>query len=304
MAEVLARDTVPELRTTNKARPQRRTRASEADSQNAEAQARLLLHQNGADIKFGSQIERRKDGIVVRVIVATPEQAEELKTLLSTVPRVAAQVWTPETIPASPDEIPMHAVESPEAPLHRTEALMGNELAHCLGSTAEANSFVSRIHNTMHQAMVPAIALEELARRYRGMDYELLNPKAQAGIDQIAADHLSKIREYANRLSADVGPVLEGCVGWTHVAGHVPIMQAPGTAQSPENWRQSGLTITRPFRQFDRYFNLLFTTQVTPDEPVSSKQAIGGLANARADLERAARDVYGAPPSSQKAKVN
>ena len=115
--------------------------------------------------------------------------------------------------------------------------------------------------------LVPALALERLARRYAGGAYFKVPPEGRTALDSIAAEYLADIEHRSTDLKDLLLPPFHACF-----AGET---QPPVLANAGETWRTAGLRMARETRDLDAAFNLLFTTQVSGRvSALTSPQAI------------------------------
>jgi len=241
-------------------------RWSESQLEDAEARARLALRQLHADVDLTPEIERAAGRVRVRMLVDTERQRRDIAAALSSIPQAAAQVWTPETAPPSFRPPPGDSVFESNI-LHRTEPARLDELTKCLGSSDAAAEYIDGVHARVRALLVPALALERLARRYAGGAYFKVPPEGRTALDSIATEYLADIEYRSAALKGLLLPPFHACFpGET---------SPPVIANAGETWRTAGLRLARETRDLDAAFNLLFTTQVSGRvSALTSPQAI------------------------------
>jgi hypothetical protein len=250
-----------------------------ADLEEAEATARLLLHERKADVQFTPQITRQDDRVRVRMIVDNDEQHDEWHEALSRIPGVSADVWTPDSAPAV--SIPAEAGDSAHVvALYRTSAPRADDLARCLGSNARAMAFIDDVHNHVRAALVPSLALERLSKRYA--DGEMRErPAVEEKLRRIANDDWAEAGRQVSQLVAVIRPVLSQCIS----PRELPSAPAARSLED-HGWRVAGLALANQIRDLDAYFNQLFTTRITAKAPATEEEAIDRLISLADELQQ------------------
>jgi len=249
-----------------------------AQLEDAEASARLLLHERRADIRFEPQIVRQNRNVVVHMIVDTETDRDEWSEALARIPAVVPEIWTPDSIPTS---FPIEAHSERTTKLYRTTAPMARELTRCLGSDAQANKLIDSFHSEVRAALAPALALERLAQRY-APDQPASSAAVEEKLRRIANGDWEEAHRHVLQFLALVNPVLNGCL--VQQAGPAAI---PSTPVQETHWREAGLTLARQIRTTDAYFNQLFTTQITAKAPAPEEDAVTQLRRLASELQSA-----------------
>ena len=261
----------------------------DAQLDDSEASARLLLYERRADTRFEPEVVRQSGAVVVRMIVDTEADRDEWREALVRIPGVRPQVWTPDSVPAY---FTMHVPsEGTPGSLYRSTAPMARELARCIGSDEKANVLIDSFHTEVRAALAPALALERLARRY-SPGQPAPSEAVEEKLRQIANGDWVEAHRHVRQFLAIVNPVLNGCL-----ARQADPPADSSTRGAELHWREAALTLARQIRSFDAYFNQLFTTQITANAPVPDEEAIAQLRRLASEFHSAGLVPSAAAPT-------
>ena len=163
---------------------------SEMELDGAELEARVVLHQLGADSNERIEIGRSSTGVQVKGIVATSERKREIETHLHQVPYVMSAIFTFQEFEArqsaasgitSIKEVSTSGAASP-----LVEYLNGHGM-----SRTQIGELSSRLSDAMVDVSQESKALAELMKEF-GTNKQL-SPASQISLQQLLADHRAKL---------------------------------------------------------------------------------------------------------------
>jgi hypothetical protein len=163
---------------------------SEMELDEAELEARVVLHQLGADSNERIEIGRSSTGVQVKGIVATSERKREIETHLHQVPYVMSAIFTFQEFDARQNaasgitSIKEASTSGAASPL--VEYLNGRGM-----SRPQIGELSTRLSDAMVDVSQESKALAELVKEF-GANKQL-SPASQISLQQLLADHRAKL---------------------------------------------------------------------------------------------------------------
>jgi DNA-directed RNA polymerase specialized sigma24 family protein len=163
---------------------------SEMELDEAVLEARLVLHQLGADTSERVEIDRAASGVQVKGIVATAERKHEIEAHLHLLPHVLSAIYTFQELQdrqsAASQITSIKLASSSATPSPLEEYLTGRGM-----NRAQIGELGIDLSNASVTVSQESNAIEELLTQFG--PNKPLTPAARAAFDQLLADHKAKI---------------------------------------------------------------------------------------------------------------
>lgn len=163
---------------------------SEMELDEAELEARMILHQLGADTSERVEIDRTASGVQVKGIVATAERKHEIEAHLHLLPHVLSAIYTFQELQdrqsAANQITSIKLASSSATPSPLEEYLRGRGM-----NRAQIGEFGIDLSNASVTVSQESNAIEELLTQFG--PNKTLTPAARAAFDQLLTDHKAKI---------------------------------------------------------------------------------------------------------------
>jgi hypothetical protein len=178
----------------------------------AELQAQLALSRQDASGSEQIELSRKPDGIVVHGIVSTSERKEKIQTVLTAIPHVSAQLFTPAEMDAAAANTATEPAATPHASIQliQSSSLPSPLLLYWKNrqkSLDQLPGITQQLLNSGLRIRQQSHAMLDISRRYA--DRNVLTPESREVWDALWADHVEKLRaslEDQSRLLSLIAP--------------------------------------------------------------------------------------------------
>jgi RNA polymerase sigma factor (sigma-70 family) len=178
---------------------------TEAELEQSEISARVILHELRADLGEDIRVQRRGPVVEVAGVVDSLARKEQLAAGLSPVPYVRVSLLAPEDLASTVnDRIVAALASSPEQARATHPPLLENWLETAYPNEDERRSFATRTVDLARDCARRALAVREIAQRYG-------KPNDPA-VAQILQDHLGSIRQDLTALDEELADVIQGAL--------------------------------------------------------------------------------------------
>lgn len=251
------------------------------ESKLAETEIRLreILHEMKADIQEIPQIRRDDTTIRVESFTQTCARRQDLLSKIDILPNVLALISCPDMLPLTPAPTPPPD-QSNDAVYSSTPPL-GRALEAFLGGFELSNAYLHSLRGLYQRFLVNSSALQGLAERYRGPEWQELSPGSRARVDQLAADYIRSIHEASQTYLQQVSYVLNEMLAEQKLSPNMQIEEVNGCG----SWHDVASPLAERLRDLQSDLQLLFVEEKTtqPIEP-DTKQLLLNSAKLRREV--------------------
>jgi hypothetical protein len=229
------------------------------DLDEAEVRFREVLHDAGADLDEAPEMIRDSSMVRLRAPAGTPGG---LLAALRAIPNTVVEAFDPPA--GSNPGTPAGFRQTPDIPMYSTVPPLFKALQDFVGGVDSANTYLHGVRDSYGDALVAASALQRLADRYSGAEWERLQPALRTRIDRIADDYTDSLRQRSDIYLRQLSRVLDEMLNRSGLT-------AAGTGESAppcRSWRIGSSSGINELRRLETAFQRLFVVEKTA-QPIS-----------------------------------
>jgi hypothetical protein len=250
------------------------TLAQPVDLSELELQARLHLHEAGADLSEPIEIGRDKDHLVIDASGASPQRKKELAEMFAdAAPGIQLKL---ESSPAGgPQGTPIQFAVQAE-----TRATPDEKLVAYFGGPEQEESFTRSVLSADASILARLYALNTLAKRWPAGLQSTLSDESQSMLRSMVRDHSTALHLLLPRLRNLLGPLAEGFCGSP--------LSKDGSVSGREAWQDAAVAGLVEMRTLDRRLRATLTTS---DQSTSAGEVCSALSSGLASVESSAANL-------------
>jgi hypothetical protein len=238
---------------------------SDADLERSEIGAREALHRLDADRNELPEIVRENHHLAIRATAESTERKQQLMAIVKGIPYVKSEIaGTTSATGIVTATAPPRSAAPHSPPSYSTTPPLANALWDYKGGMDAANNYLDVVRESYFRALADANALDRLAHRYSGAEWNRLPPDVQMRVNRLAADYIQAIQkntpEYLRQLSDPLDEMLR--------QNNISLSPLAVDANaSCEPWQSLAPRIVADLRQTQTSFRRLFVVDQT-DAPL------------------------------------
>ena len=227
-----------------------------------EVSLREVFHRAGADVEEVPEITREASAVHFRAFTQTCARKAELLSAVAGLAHVVAEVSCPDTQPAPATPSPPQPLV--DEPVYSSDPPLAKALETYLGGLEVSNAYIHSLRDLYRRVLLNASALQRLADRYAGTEWEQLTPDLQIRLSRLAADHIKSIQTASKIYLQQVSFVLEEMLAERKLA----VDTQPEGEGGCDSWQKAAKPLAESLRNLQSTFQLLFVEQKTK-QPVT-----------------------------------
>ncbi|HYL39157.1 MAG TPA: hypothetical protein VEV17_24780 [Bryobacteraceae bacterium] len=239
-----------------------------------EISLREVFHRVGADVEEVPEITREASAVHFQAFTPTCARKAELLNAVAGLASVVADVSCPDT--PSPPVAPSPPQPLMDEPVYSSDPPLAKALEAYLGDLELSNAYIHSLRDLYRRFLVSASALQRLADRYSGPEWERLSPDLQVRVSRLAADHIRSIQTTSKVYLQQVSFVLEEMIAERKLVLEI----RPEAEGGCESWLEAAKPLAESLRNLQSTFQLLFVEEKTK-QPVTLNAAKLLLESAR-----------------------
>jgi hypothetical protein len=238
------------------------------DLSELELQARLRLHEAGADLSEPIEFTPNKDHLVIDASGASPERKKELAEMFAGA-GPGIQLKLESSSSAVPAGTPIEVAGRAE-----TRARPDQKLLAFFGTTEQEERFTRSVLTTDASILERLYALNTLAKRWPADFPSTLSDQSQSTLRLMAVDHATALRSLLPQLRSLLGPLADGYCGSP--------LSNDGSASGRQPWQDAAVAGLVEMRTLDRRLRATLTTS---DQSVSAGEVCPTLGSGLTSVE-------------------
>jgi hypothetical protein len=211
------------------------------------------------------QIVREKHHLAIRAAAESIQRKQQLINAVNGIPYVQSEITGPSSATRMVSTTPPGSSTASPTPSYSTTPPLAKALWDYKGGMDAANNYLDMVRESYFRAMADANALDRLAHRYSGGDWNRLPGDVQSRVNRLAAEYIQAMQTHTHEYLRQLSEPLDEMLRQNNLS---PSLLPMGTNVSCEAWQGLASRIVADLQQTHISFRRLFVVDVAA-EPVN-----------------------------------